>query len=159
MDERKAGCSGKAYAWIVAGAVVLPWTSSACACDCATSFSDQEMVRSEIAHLDTVSVAIDGIVTRGYNRGFSTIVRPTRVWFGDQQTEYEIENSGDCDPQLRKGQRARLALWRDRSWWTNLSRFLQLNAPLYQASLCSEFAEAMAWPAMQRAVRKRKRAT
>ena len=138
--------------------------SPAFGCECVGYQNAQEMVQAEMDDLRNVSVGLDGIVTSSSQSTFSGLishtatVQPKHLWFGDRQTEYRLESVTLCDSRLKKGQQVRMTLRRigeDQSLLGKIRRFFIGEQRLYQGSVCSNFAEAMNYPAMREAVRKK----
>ncbi|WP_375196678.1 hypothetical protein [Sphingobium sp.] len=149
--------------WVLIVAGVLAQTP-ALACECVFYASEAEMVEAEINRLDSASVALDGEVisssTSIFGSTTTAIVRPTHIWFGERLREYRVEGQTNCDLKLHVGEKVRIDL---RKILLDTGFIAQFRAKLFGESLrfrsssCSDFAEAMRSPKMQRAVYARSR--
>lgn len=148
---------------LLAIASTLLFFDPAYSCECVGYQNDNEMVREEINELSDTSVGLDGVVVSSSKSPLSglinhtAIVRPTHIWFGDRQTEYHLQSVSLCDSRPVKGQRVRMVLRRvpeGQGFFADIRRLFWGDQPVYQGSICSRFAEAMAYPAMRQAVSK-----
>ena len=149
----------KLWTLILIGALAQ---APALACQCVFYQNDREMVDAEINRLSSASVALDGIVTSSSTSIFGTTtatVRLTHIWFGERLREYHIEGQTNCDVRLYVGEKVRIDLRKmplETGFVSRLWRRFKVS-PIFRSSGCSNFAQAMRDPSMQRAVYVRSR--
>ncbi len=119
-------------------------------------------MQAEIKRLPHYDAAIDGVVVRvsrdAFGRGYTAYLTPRHIWFGPRQSLFLVKKTTECQDDFFEGETVRVALTLTPQNTGSFARFIALfwpTRPTYGAGLCSNFAQAMDYARMRKAVMKR----